>query len=252
MIMHLRARPGAITRLLVGTAVAVCASVALDALAPTRDTRPFGPMDGVTIVFSGAVLSTVTEISTSAWFPAASKTRALNESEPSGCRVVSSDPSTVAEATGGEKDVEGSAGAGAFPPARTSTRATPEPASLTATAIATVPETRAPACGARKAAAVNYSKEWCENMAKLEGDREIGAGFESGDVIAIRIAAMERDEAAMKRRDVAYASGAAICGQCGGNGTVWQLVDGKPEDVPCPRCEGETWIDADGRPYKID
>lgn len=33
-------------------------------------------------------------------------------------------------------------------------------------------------------------------MAKLEGDSEIGAGFESADLVALRIAAMEREECA--------------------------------------------------------
>ena len=59
---------------------------------------------------------------------------------------------------------------------------------------------------------------------------------------------MDRDEAAMKRRDEAAAAGARPCPKCDGTGEVETVC----ADHTCPQCRGETWIDAQGHPYKID
>lgn len=53
----------------------------------------------------------------------------------------------------------------------------------------------------------------------------------------------------MVRRDEAAAAGCKICPTCEGTGEVWVAVDG---NVRCYTCLGETWIDASGKPYKID
>ena len=59
---------------------------------------------------------------------------------------------------------------------------------------------------------------------------------------------MDRDAAAMKRRDDAAAKGARICPKCDGTGEVVTVC----ADNTCPHCQGQTWIDAQGRPYRID
>ena len=61
---------------------------------------------------------------------------------------------------------------------------------------------------------------------------------------------MDADAEAMKRRDEAAAKGAQVCPDCEGSGTyTGSTID---HDQVCAQCAGETWIDAQGCPYKID
>lgn len=66
----------------------------------------------------------------------------------------------------------------------------------------------------------------------------------------------KRDEQAMARRDGAAKAGCQVCHKCNGTGEVWKdvyVVDGwSVTSIACPRCKGETWLDAQGHPYKID
>lgn len=64
---------------------------------------------------------------------------------------------------------------------------------------------------------------------------------------------MDRDAEAMKRRDDATAKGCRICVDCEGTGkeqhAIWSHIG---TDGRCGTCKGETWLDAQGRPFKID
>lgn len=64
------------------------------------------------------------------------------------------------------------------------------------------------------------------------------------------------DAAAMERRDVAAAAGCTVCPECAGYGETWRdvwVIDGwSVSSDRCPKCLGETWIDAAGKPFKID
>ena len=61
---------------------------------------------------------------------------------------------------------------------------------------------------------------------------------------------MDADAEANKRRDEAAAKGCQICPDCEGSGGY---IGTTPDhDQVCAQCAGETWIDAQGRPFKID
>jgi DnaJ-class molecular chaperone len=64
--------------------------------------------------------------------------------------------------------------------------------------------------------------------------------------------AHERDGQAMTRRDAADRVGARICRTCDGTGAVLVVEPFDRRWACCPKCTGETWVDARGRPYKID
>lgn len=60
------------------------------------------------------------------------------------------------------------------------------------------------------------------------------------------------DWEADQRRDAAHAAGCRICPTCEGYGAVNDDPEVRGALVTCHKCNGETWIDVDGRPYKID
>lgn len=62
----------------------------------------------------------------------------------------------------------------------------------------------------------------------------------------------DHDGAAMKRRDDAASDGAQICPRCDGTGEIEDAFAGTINVHRCPQCEGETWVTANGTPYKID
>ena len=62
----------------------------------------------------------------------------------------------------------------------------------------------------------------------------------------------ELDRHAMRRRDKAAEAGARLCPTCDGTGAVQDDPEVRGAYVECHKCCGETWIDAQGRPYKID
>mgnify|MGYP001608783317 CR=1 FL=1 len=64
--------------------------------------------------------------------------------------------------------------------------------------------------------------------------------------------AHERDAQAMTRRDAADKIGACICRACDGTGVVFVDETFDHRWACCPKCNGETWVDRNGRPYKID
>jgi DnaJ-class molecular chaperone len=77
-------------------------------------------------------------------------------------------------------------------------------------------------------------------------------GVEADDARQVQ----DEDARANARRDEAARNGCNPCSECDATGEIWRdvyVIDGwSVTSSTCPTCNGETWVDAQGRPHKID